>query len=121
MTRDPYAALEDLIALGVNRVLTSGQENSVLEGLDLITALVEKAGDRIIIMPGGGITERNIKKIAETSRAREFHVVGTTMVDSPMRYRNPRAFMGGQFRPPEFSRSVTDAARVRDILRAADS
>jgi len=119
MTRAPFAALEDLIALSVDRVLTSGQENSVLEGLDLITALVKQPGDRIIVMPGGGITERNIKKIVETSHARQVHVVGTTIVESPMRYRNSRAFMGGEFRPPEFSRAVTDPARVRDILRAA--
>lgn len=116
MTCDPFEALEDLIAIGVNRVLTSGQENSVLEGLDLITELVQRAGDRIIIMPGGGITERNLKNIVARSRAHEFHVVGTTGVESPMRYRNPRPFMGGELRPPEYSRNVTDPARVKQFV-----
>jgi copper homeostasis protein len=96
MTRDPYEALADLIALGIDRILTSGQENSVLEGLDLITDLVQRAGERILVMPGGGITERNIKKIIAQSGAREAHIVGTVTVTSPMRYRNPRPFMGGE-------------------------
>ncbi|MCA9957355.1 MAG: copper homeostasis protein CutC, partial [Anaerolineales bacterium] len=63
MTPDPFAALETLIGLGVERVLTSGQEASVLEGLPLITELVRRAGDRIIVMPGGGITPRNVDRI----------------------------------------------------------
>jgi copper homeostasis protein len=118
MTRDPYEALEDLVALGIDRVLTSGQENSVLEGLDLITDLVQRAGERIIVIPGGGITERNIKKIIAQSGAREAHVVGTVAVTSPMRYRNPRPFMGGELRPPEFARALTDADRIREFVRA---
>ena len=56
VTADPFGALETLIGLGVDRVLTSGQEASVLEGLPLIVELMQRAGDRIIIMPGGGIT-----------------------------------------------------------------
>jgi copper homeostasis protein len=117
MTRDPYEALEDLISLTIDRVLTSGQENSVLEGVDLITGLVQKAGDRIIVMPGGGITERNIDKIVERSGVREAHILATTNVESPMRYRNPRPFMGGELRPPEFARAVTDATRIREFVR----
>jgi copper homeostasis protein len=118
MSRDPYQALEMLIELGVDRILTSGQENSVLEGLDLITELVQQAGDRIIIMPGGGITERNIKKILAQSGAREIHVLGTASVESRMVYRNPHPFMGGELRPPEFTRMVTDPQRVQAFRRA---
>ena len=62
MTPEPFEALEALIELGVDRVLTSGQEASVLEGLPLIVELIERAGDRIVIMPGGGITARNIEQ-----------------------------------------------------------
>ena len=63
MTPDPFAALETLIELGVERVLTSGQEASVLEGLPLIAELVRRAGEKIIVMPGGGITARNVERI----------------------------------------------------------
>jgi hypothetical protein len=54
MTRDPLQALDALVDLGIDRVLTSGQEATVLEGLSLLTKLFEFAGDRIVVMPGGG-------------------------------------------------------------------
>jgi copper homeostasis protein len=119
MARDPYEALETLIELGVNRVLTSGQESSVLEGLGVITELVDRAGERIIIMPGGGVTERNFKKIVETSGVKEIHFVAPAARESPMAYRNPNCFMGGELRPPEFSLTVTDPGRVSAFVRAA--
>jgi copper homeostasis protein len=119
VSRDPFEALEDLVNLGVDRVLTSGQEPSVLEGLDLITELVQKADDRIIIMPGAAdITERNINKIVTQSGVKEVHMLGTVSVESPMRFRNPRIFMGGELRPPEFARMVTDANRVKAFRQA---
>jgi len=119
VTRDPYEALETLIELGIDRVLTSGQEPSVLEGLDLIVDLVRAAGDRIVVMPGAGITERNIDKIVSASGVREVHVYAPVGVASRMVYRNPRVFMGGELRPPEYSVSVTDAGRIRAFLDAA--
>jgi len=121
MARDPYEALETLIELGVDRVLTTGQESSVLEGLDVITDLVEKAGERIIIMPGGGITERNFKKIVESSGVVEVHFLAPATRESPMSYRNPNCFMGGELRPPEFSLAVTDPTLVKTFVRAAQA
>ncbi|MEZ4835605.1 MAG: copper homeostasis protein CutC [Caldilineaceae bacterium] len=111
--RDPFAALETLIDLGVDRVLTSGQEPTTLEGADLIAELVRRAGDRIIIMAGGGINERNVDKIIAQTGVKEIHVSARSSVDSAMTYRNTRVFMGGELRPPEYSRKTTDAARVR--------
>jgi copper homeostasis protein len=121
MTRDPFAALETLIELGVDRVLTSGQESSVTEGLELIAELIRRAGDRIIIMPGGGIDERNLARIVRAVHPKEIHLTAFAPVGSPMQYRNPRTFMGGELRPPEYSRNVTDARRVRRILRTGKS
>jgi len=118
MSRDAFDAMETLIGLGIDRILTSGQESSVLEGLDLIAQLVRDAGDRIIIMPGGGITERNFSKILVQSGARELHVAALENVEGPMKYRNPRCFMGGELRPPEFSILMTDAVRVRAFVRS---
>jgi copper homeostasis protein len=117
VSRDPFEALEALVNLGIDRVLTTGQESSALEGLDLITDLVQTAADRIIIMPGGG-TERSVQKVVAQTRVKEFHLLGTVSVDSPMRHRNPRVFMGGELRPPEFTRLVTDANRVRAFRQA---
>jgi copper homeostasis protein len=118
MSRDPFEAMESLIGLGVDRILTSGQEASVLEGLDLITDLVQRARDRIIIMPGGSITERNIGKIVAQSGVKEVHVAAPVSFEGRMKYRNTRCFMGGELRPPEFMLSVTDPDRIRAFVRA---
>jgi copper homeostasis protein len=114
MARNAHQALEDVIATGADRLLTSGQEPSVIEGLDLISELVQLAGDRIVIMPGCG-TERNMKKAVALSGASEFHVTGFGTIESPMRYRNPRIYMGGALYPPEYARQVTDAAKIREL------
>ena len=119
MTRDPFEALETLIDLGVDRILTSGQEHVVLEGLDLIRDLIEKAGDHVIVMPGCGITERNVQKVLSETRAREIHVAAWGVQESRMTYRHDRCFMGGELRPPEFSFSVTSAARMWEFIRLA--
>ena len=118
MTRDPYQALETIIELGAERILTSGQEASVLEGLDLIAELIRRAKNRIIIMPCGGVNERNISKVIAASGASEIHVTGFSKVESEMRHRNERVFMGGALRQPEYLRSVTDADKISRLKRA---
>jgi copper homeostasis protein len=116
MKPDPFAALETLIGLGVDRVLTSGQEASVLEGLPLIASLVERAGDRIIIMPGGGITLRNIERIVTAVRPKEMHFAALEQMAGGMRFRREHVFMGGELRPPEYDRLVTSAATIRAVM-----
>jgi copper homeostasis protein len=118
--RDPFAALETLIDLGVDRLLTSGQESSVLEGLDLIAESVRRAGDRLIIMPGGGIREYHVAKIVAQTGVTEIHVSARSTVSSPMIHRNGRVFMGGELRLPEYERKTTDAARVRSFVENRD-
>jgi copper homeostasis protein len=119
MTREPFTALEQLIDLGVHRVLTSGQESSVLEGAPLIAQLVEKAGDRLIVMPGGGITERNIERIIELTGASEYHFAALVTTDGPAIHRNPRPFMGGVLHRPEYERSTTSQGLVTRVMAAA--
>ena len=70
---DPFMALEQLIAVGCQRILTSGQKPIVMEGLETLIQLVEAANDRIIIMPGSGVRKENIKLLAEKTGAVEFH------------------------------------------------
>ena len=70
---EPFRALEDIIALGCDILLTSGQASSAYEGRKLIAELVQKAGDRIVIMPGAGINPRNISEIALATAASQFH------------------------------------------------
>jgi copper homeostasis protein len=119
MARDPYEALEDVIALGCDRLLTTGQEPSILEGLELVSELVGRAGGRLIVMPGGG-NERNIAKVAAATGAREFHVTGTTSQASLMTHRNRRVFMGGELRPSEYERQLTDPESIRRLRARAE-
>lgn len=120
MTRDPYEALEDLIDLGVDRILTSGQAASALEGIDLIAELVRRAGKRIIIMPGGG-ADRGVGKLVARTGAREIHVTGAVGMESAMQFRNPHVFMGGALRPPEYLRFLTDADKIRRLRQEAEA
>jgi copper homeostasis protein len=67
-------------------------------------------------MPGGGISERNIRRIVAATGVREIHASARKTIDGPMAYRNAGVFMGGALRPPEFTRTVVDAGRVRTLL-----
>ena len=116
MCRDPRSALQQLIDLGVDTLLTSGQAPSAAEGLPLLVELVAWAAGRIDIMPGAGIHPGNIARIAEASGARTFHFSARETVDGPMEYRNARALMG-QARN-EFARSYASSERIRKIIAA---
>ena len=72
-TTDPYIALDQLIALGCTRLLTSGQAPSAWEGRGVLALLVRRAGGRIIVMPGSGVTPDNLQTLAAYTRAPEFH------------------------------------------------
>jgi len=71
--KDPFEALEQLIQIGCQRILTSGQKPAVPDGIDLIAQLVKAADERIIIMPGSGVRKENIKDLADKTGAVEFH------------------------------------------------
>jgi copper homeostasis protein len=70
---DPLKSLEQIIELGCDRVLTSGQAPSALQGAGLIGKLIQQAGDRITIMPGARIRADNLAELIEFTGAREFH------------------------------------------------
>jgi copper homeostasis protein len=120
MAREPFDALEAVIDLGAGRLLTSGQDASALEGAPLIAELVRAAGDRLVVMPGGGITDRNVARVVELTGASEVHCSARTTVDSAARHRNGRPAMGGALRPEEFTRRTTSADAVAAIRRTAD-
>ncbi|XP_039639485.1 copper homeostasis protein cutC homolog isoform X5 [Perca fluviatilis] len=108
----PSPSTETLISLGFQRLLTSGCDNSALEGLPLIKRLIEQAKGRIAIMPGGGINERNLQRILEGSGAEEFHCSARSSRDSAMKFRNTCVTMGATFSAPEYGLKVTDVRKV---------
>ena len=108
VTPDPFRALEELIDLGITRVLTSGQQDTVPEGLDLIARLVERAGDRIQVMPGGGIKPHNFDDVLARTRCRQIHVAAFTPRRDDSTRNRPAVTFGGALYPPENLYDLTD-------------
>lgn len=115
-TIDPFQALESIIELGFSRILTSGQKNTVPEGLELLKQLVEKANSRIIIMPGSGISENNIKEVRDFTGAKEFHLTGRRVIQSKMQYRKEGIFFGGLPQIPEYEMKFTDPDIISNVV-----
>ena len=118
VSRDPHEALDTLIHLGVDRVLTSGQQATVPEGLPLIRSLVERAGGRLGILPGGGITAANVAEVVRVTGVREVHVHAARTFPSPMEFRNPRVVMGSSYMPDEYRRAETAAEQIAAVVGA---
>jgi copper homeostasis protein len=87
ITRDPIAALEDVIALGCERVLTSGAQAKAIDAAERIRQLVELAAGRIVVMPGTGVDATNIGRLMALTGAREFHASAKRLHASGMRWR----------------------------------
>ena len=117
MCRDPFESLEKIIELGCSHLLTSGQQPKAEQGIPLIKRLVEQADNRIVIMPGSGITEQNISKIVSETGVRELHLSARSAVESAMQFRNPAVSMGGvNITINEYEQLVTDAEKVRKTI-----
>lgn len=86
--REPFEALEAIIACGCKRLLTSGMKDTALEGVSLIRELVERADGRIEIMPGSGVNETNLAAIANATGASAFHTSAKVVLNSRMNYQN---------------------------------
>lgn len=117
MTPDAIAALETLIGLGVERVLTSGQAETVAQGLPLLKQLLQVAAERIIVMPGGG-SEQSIPQLVAAG-VREIHMSTRSILHSQMRFRRANVRMGGAAMPDEFTLKRTDVEKIRAILKLA--
>jgi len=86
---DPFAAMEQLIEIGCERILTSGQQPAAPDGIDLIAELNKQASERIIIMPGSGVRKENIKMLAEKTGCTEFHSSLRGKSNSKMSFIHP--------------------------------
>jgi len=87
--RNPLEAMEHLIEIGCERILTSGQQPTVNEGMELITELNKMADHRIIIMPGSGVRLGNIKLLAEKTGCKEFHSSLRSRTKTKMEFIHP--------------------------------
>jgi copper homeostasis protein len=106
--KDPFAALEGLIDLGVHRILTSGLQNSAYEGRFMLQKLVEKADGRITIMAGAGVNYQNIAEIASVSGVSDFHFTAKKKIIQ----KNPTGDISGL----EFAYWEGDLEEMRKII-----
>ena len=114
--RNPQKAMEEIIDLGCDRILTSGQQATAEAGIPLLKELHAQADGRIILLAGCGVNEENIAHIASQTGIEEFHFSAREKRISEMQYRNPAVSMGGTVQIDEYSRQITTAERVRNTI-----
>ncbi len=108
---DPFQALEDIIACGCERILTSGQKAAAPDGASLLAQLIEKSAGRIIIMPGAGVRAGNIPKLIKETGAKEFHTSARKVADNPVTWRNPEISDYGNV-------YIADEAELTAVMKA---
>ncbi len=118
VTPDPFTALEQLIDLGVTRILTSGQEETVYNGCALIRRLIERANGRIEILPGGGIDRYNLRDVLERTGTRQIHLAVMELWRDHSTQARPHVFFGGTLRPSEEAVELIDRQAVA-VIHAA--
>lgn len=94
LVKDPKAALDQLISLGVERILTSGCAASAFQGRELIKELVEIAKDKLIIMAGAGVNVNNALELTQSTGIKEIHLSAKSTRNTKMDYSHVKAAMG---------------------------
>lgn len=113
MTRDLAEALEDIHALDVRRILTSGGRRDVPSGQEIIAALVRQSGGRVSLMPGGGVTPEGVEACLLATGAREIHLSARHAVRGGMAFVNPECHMGSFSKTNEYAWRETGEELVR--------
>jgi len=119
LVRDPTVALETLIDAGVTRILTSGQCRTAWEGRALLAELVRRAGDRIVIVAGGGIHEDHVAALVQVTGVSEIHVRAATLRVADPGWPQPSVGFRKELPETEAARWVTDPIRIGIIGAAA--
>lgn len=110
-------ALDALIGLGVTRVLTSGQEPDVSLGTATVREMIEYAAGRIQILPGAGITARNMDRILAETGCSQIHLAAHRPVSDPSVSNNRSIYYGGCLYPPEDRFNVIDSGYIGGMIR----
>lgn len=114
--RDPFEAMEQLISIGCERILTSGQQPSAPDGMELISQLNRASDHRIIIMPGSGVRKDNVKEIAGKTGCTEFHSSLRGKQKSNMQFIHP-SFASSQ---ENYMNNAIDPEEVRAFKKSLD-
>jgi copper homeostasis protein len=121
MTSNLQESLAEGILCGFSRVLTSGGEQTVEKGAPVVKSLVDAAKGNITVMPGSGISEKNVSDVLTLTGCTEFHCSGKVSVPSEMTFRRDNVSMGGELLPSEYTRIVSSKNRLMCILKQAQS
>lgn len=113
VTPDPFRALEELIDLGITRVLTSGQKNAAPEGAELIKQLLKRTEGRIEVLPGAGITVENVPQLVEQTGCTQVHLTAFAERQDSSTLKNAEIYFGAPGGPPESKYELTDREYVR--------
>lgn len=119
-TADPMKALEDIISLGCNRILTSGQQPKAIDGINLLAQLEKKLKEYplppIQLLAGSGVNEENIRKIFDATGIHEYHFSARVNVVSKMKHYNHEVYMGAKG-ADESNSLVTSTEKVRNTIK----
>jgi copper homeostasis protein len=116
--RDQGAAMDALLSVGVDRVLTSGGAASALEGAIALKALVHLAGDAMTVLAGGAITASNVTEVVRASGVREVHLRAAVRVESAMAHRRTGVSLARPQAPNDYERVVTKEEEVGRVMAA---
>lgn len=117
---DPHTALEQLVDLGITRVLTSGRAALATNGLDEIRRNVEQAAGRIQILPGGGIRLDTVEQVVRETGVEQVHLSITEPAPDPSAASNPQIRFGVDPPASETEYRAVTADGVRRVREALD-
>lgn len=118
LTPDPIKALDDLLQLKVHRLLTSGQQETALQGVELIRELNAMAAGKLIILPGGGVNPENVREIVSRTGVGEVHASVRKPVESGMVFRKHYPPMSSNKSLSEFEQLIADVAQMEAMRKA---
>lgn len=117
MCLDPLKALDDLIELRVDYLLTSGHAPKAMEGVELIDQLVKRARNRIKIMPGSGVRTHILEELHLKTQAHAYHMSARIPVESNMIFRKEKVSMGSQSQNKEYLSHTHDEEQIREVVK----
>jgi copper homeostasis protein len=115
VTENPIQALEDIITCGCERILTSGQKNTAIEGIDLLKTLVEKSNNRIEIMAGSGVNTQNASQFLSIG-IHALHMTGKGIQESKMTFRKSDVSMASMLLSNEYEIYEADFDKCKAVV-----
>ena len=119
--RDQDVALEALIELGVDRVLTSGGAATALEGAPMLARLVQQSRGEITILAGGSITASNVAEVVRASGVTEVHVRAARRMEGGMTHRRSAVTLARPQQADDYERMITNAEEMERVIQALSS